>query len=314
MATGSLQLPVVQKTIGRLSSILRGDEGQSVKEDAILSHLKALETDSRFNIDPEFPSDGNWFNTGGKPLSFSSGQLEGNLVLLDFFTYCCINCLHLLPDLAKLESKFSLNEGLLVVGVHSAKFPNEKGDSNILNAILRYDIHHPVLNDSNIVLWEKLGISCWPTVVLIGPGNKLIYYIIGEGHYMEMELFVSTALRYYKSSGVLRGVSVGVALEKDKVEESVLRYPGKVVSFKRGGVGGGVPELLCISDSSNHRVLVVDAATGLVKQVYGVGSPGSKDGRGKEVEFNCPQGLVICDECIYVADTENHLIRKVIFN
>lgn len=313
MAAGVLQVPFLQKTIGGLSSVLRGDETLEIKEEAICSHLKLIEDDSRFVIDPEFPSNLSWFNTNGVPLSFSSGQLEGNLILLDFFTYCCINCLHLLPDLARLEEKYGLKEGLLVVGVHSAKFLNEKGEANILNAILRYDIHHPVLNDANIQLWERLGISCWPTLVLIGPGNKLLYYIIGEGHYLELETMVGTALRYYKSRGILRGVSVGVVLEKEKKVESILNFPGKVVAFERGVAVGGAKELfLAVSDSSNHRVLLVDATTGLVKQVYGSGSAGCKDGRGEGAEFNSPQGIVFCSESLYVADTENHLIRKVI--
>lgn len=92
---------------------------------------------------------------------------------MDFFTYCCINCLHILPDLEALEQKFLIQDGVAVVGVHSAKFKNEKVSSNILSAILRYNIHHPVVNDCQAVLWKVLQIACWPTLVIVGPNGKI---------------------------------------------------------------------------------------------------------------------------------------------
>ncbi|MGL5192507.1 MAG: thioredoxin-like domain-containing protein, partial [Chroococcales cyanobacterium] len=91
---------------------------------------------------PEFPSHQLWLNCD-RPLSL--GQLKGRIVLLDFWTYCCINCLHILPDLKYLEQKY--HEHLTVIGVHSAKFENEKEIENIRQAILRYDIEHPVIVD-----------------------------------------------------------------------------------------------------------------------------------------------------------------------
>src|SRR5262245_3903224 len=98
---------------------------------------------------PEFPQDVKWFNTA-KPLT--KADLKGKFVLLDFWTYCCINCMHILPELKKLEQQFPKN--LIVIGVHSAKFETEKEVDNIREAILRYEIAHPVINDSDHAVWN----------------------------------------------------------------------------------------------------------------------------------------------------------------
>ena len=98
---------------------------------------------------PEFPTGLDWLNTS-TPLRLK--DLQGKFVLLDFWTFCCINCMHILPDLHRLETKYS--QELVVIGVHSAKFKNEKDTSQIRSAILRYEIHHPVVNDSSFEVWQ----------------------------------------------------------------------------------------------------------------------------------------------------------------
>src|SRR5947208_3302536 len=99
----------------------------------------------------------------------------GNLVILDFWTLCCINCIHTLPDLARLEKKYP--NQLVVIGVHSAKFDNEKNSDSIRKAILRYEISHPVVNDANMKIWQAYGVNSWPTLYLIDPEG----YIVGRG-------------------------------------------------------------------------------------------------------------------------------------
>ena len=103
---------------------------------------------------PELPQNSFWFNTD-KPLSLK--QLKGRIVILDFWTYCCINCLHILPNLKYLEQKYK--DSLTVIGVHSAKFDNEKETENIHQAILRYDIEHPVVVDNNFRLWQEYAVG-----------------------------------------------------------------------------------------------------------------------------------------------------------
>ena len=125
---------------------------------------------------PSFPQELEWLNIDGK---LQITDLRGKVVLLDFWTYCCINCMHIIPDLKKLEAKYP-NE-LVVIGVHSAKFAAEKETENIRQAVLRYGIEHPVVNDHKFQIWTKYGARAWPTVILINPIGDIVGYMSGEG-------------------------------------------------------------------------------------------------------------------------------------
>ena len=87
--------------------------------------------------------------------------------------------MHILPDLHELEKKYPVAEGVVIIGVHSAKFPNEKDTDNITSAVRRYGIEHAVVNDTKAALWHQLGIQCWPTIVILGPDGKLLTQFIG---------------------------------------------------------------------------------------------------------------------------------------
>ena len=135
---------------------------------------------------PELDGGVAWLNTAG-PLSLKK-DLKGKVVLLDFWTLCCINCIHILPDLAKLEKKYA-NE-LVVIGVHSPKFENEKDTESIRKAILRYQIEHPVVNDADHKIWDRYEVDAWPTLVLIDPEGNLVGYTSGEGNYELLDTVV----------------------------------------------------------------------------------------------------------------------------
>ncbi|XP_060951294.1 NHL repeat-containing protein 2 [Limanda limanda] len=270
------------------------------KEELVLKYLRKLDERQDLKI-PDFQTGLEWLNTEG-PLSLT-GDLAGKVVLLDFFTYCCINCMHILPDLHQLEKKHSVEDGLVIVGVHSAKFPNEKVFDNVRSAVLRYDICHPVVNDSEASLWHELEVSCWPTLVLIGPHGNLLFSLVGEGHRDRLMLFTDCALRYYREEGFLKNHKVGIKLYRDSLPPSILSFPGKVAvdnSKKR----------LAIADTGHHRILVV-SSTGQLSHVIGGPESGRQDGDLSEASFNSPQGVAIRGETVYVADTENHLIRKI---
>ena len=252
-ASAPLENKYVKTKIANLNAAILTSEDGAERQAEIEKHIKAVENDPVFQIDPEFPPGLEWFNSGA--LSFER-ELRGKIVVLDFFTYCCINCMHVLPDLTKLEQRYSDREGVVVIGVHSAKFLNEKLSHNIRSAVSRYGITHPVANDRDIVLWERLGVVCWPTLVIIGPDRQLLYYIIGEGHGAELMAFVDVAVQYYRSSGRLSRDPVGISLEGSPAGTSLLRYPGKVCLD-----GGG--ETLFVADTSNNRILAVARATGM---------------------------------------------------
>ena len=312
MATSAAAIPPLERRyvktkISLVSAAIQTAGDEASRKEEILAHVKSAEVDEQFRLGgvAEFPGGLTWFNSG--PLTLE-GDLRGKLVVLDFFTYCCVNCMHILPDLAKLERAHSVEDGLVIVGVHSAKFLNEKVSENIENAVRRHEIHHPVVNDADIVLWNTLGVTCWPTLVILSPTGQLLHYITGEGHGEELQLFVDTAMEYYRGAGRLSGAALptpGSVGEREGVGEScVLKYPGKVWCGREEG-------RLYVSDTGHHRVVVLECETGAVRSVYGSGEPGLRDGDSGEAQFRSPQGLVGDGDSLYVADTENHVIRKV---
>jgi len=123
------------------------------------------------------PTDLVWLNTA-KPLRLE--ELRGKFVLLDFWTYCCINCMHVIPELKRLEKGYPTE--LVVIGVHSAKFSNERLTDNIRQAILRYEIGHPVVNDKEMQIWRSYAVRSWPTLVLVDPEGYVIGAYSGEGN------------------------------------------------------------------------------------------------------------------------------------
>uniref|UniRef100_A0A8D0GJT7 NHL repeat-containing protein 2 n=1 Tax=Sphenodon punctatus TaxID=8508 RepID=A0A8D0GJT7_SPHPU len=271
------------------------------KENLVYQHVQKLDGWERDLTVPEFGADLEWLNTEASLSLYK--DLCGKVVVLDFFTYCCINCIHLLPDLHALEHKYSDKDGLVVVGVHSAKFPNEKVLDNIKSAVLRYNITHPVVNDADATLWHELEVSCWPTLVFLGPRGNMLFTVVGEGHKENLFLFSSIALKYYKERGQIKDNKIAIKLYRDSLPSSPLLFPGKVtVDNSR--------DRLVIADTGHHRILVV-RKNGQILHIIGGPNSGRKDGIFSEALFSAPQGVAIKKSIIYVADTENHQIRKI---
>jgi len=247
---------------------------------------------------PEFPAESEWLNVGG-PLR--NRDLRGKFVLLDFWTYCCINCMHVLPELKKLERAYP-NE-LVVIGIHSAKFEAEKGKKNIEEAILRYEIEHPVVNDSDHEIWQMYGVNSWPTVLLIDPEGNAIWGKPGEVKFREVDVLLETGIPYYRQQGLLDSTSIRFDLLAHRQENTPLRFPGKVLADTNS-------DRLFIADS-NHNRIVVTTRNGRLLETIGSGAIGRANGGFRTATFDHPQGLVLIDESLYVADTENHLLRKI---
>ncbi len=240
-----------------------------------------------------------WLNTSDE---ITLADLRGKIILLDFWTYCCINCMHILPDLAYLEKKFP-NE-LAVIGIHSAKFYNERDTENIRRAILRYEIKHPVINDSALKIWGKYGIDTWPTLIMIDPEGKVCLALRGEGNRKTLEAAIVRLISYHKAKGTLDQTPLHFNLESGKkAPPTPLRFPGKVLADK-------TTNRLFISDSNHNRIVVADLA-GKVLDVIGSGAIGRKDGSFAEAQFDHPQGMDLQGDLLYVADTENHCIRTI---
>jgi thiol-disulfide isomerase/thioredoxin len=248
---------------------------------------------------PDFPAGMEWLNTE-RPISLR--DLRGKIVLLDFWTYCCINCMHIIPDLKKLEAKYA--NQLVVIGVHSAKFTTEKGTDNIRQAILRYEIEHPVVNDRYLDLFlNQYAVNSWPSLVLINPKGKIVGQQSGEGIYDLFDRIIGEMATYFRGKGELNEKPISYRLEKSLAPPSLLSFPGKVLADEKGN-------RLFISDS-NHNRIIVTSLDGMVLDVIGDGAIGNRNGSFAEAEFNHPQGVAIDGETLYVCDTENHLIRRV---
>ena len=142
----------------------------------------------------EFPPNHVWFNSA--PISMHR-DLRGKIVLLDFWTYCCINCLHVIPDLEFLQNKFKGENSIVFMGSHSAKFVNEKGPDKVRDAILKYDIKHPVINDDKMIVWKNFERRSWPGLVVLSPELIPILILSGEGHRQVLDIFLSVAYDFY---------------------------------------------------------------------------------------------------------------------
>jgi DNA-binding beta-propeller fold protein YncE len=247
---------------------------------------------------PELNGGKDWLNTD-KPLSISG--LKGKVILLDFWTYGCVNCIHIIPDLKKLEEKYA--DQLVVIGVHSAKFDNEKNTENIRQIILRYGIEHPVVNDADFKIWDAYAVRAWPTQVLIDPQGYAIGVVSGEGNYEIIDKTIGETAAEFRKKGLLDETSREFALERAMVGDLPLAFPGKVLADAKS-------KRLFIADSNHNRIVVTDFE-GKLLETIGSGESSKKDGSFAESGFSKPQGMAFDGENLYVADTENHLIRRV---
>src|SRR5947207_4762780 len=247
---------------------------------------------------PELNGGRSWLNTD-KPLSLA--KLKGKVVLLDFWTYGCINCMHIIPDLKKLEQKYP-NE-LVVIGVHSAKFENEKETENIRRIVLRYEIEHPIVNDADFAIWKAYAVDAWPTRYLIDPAGYILGRLSGEGGYDALDKIIGDTIADFRKRGELNEAPLKLVLERAKVGDLPLAFPGKVLADAKS-------DRLFIADSDHNR-LVIAKLDGTLVDVIGTGAHSMASGPYTDASFSRPQGMALDGDKLYVADTENHLIRQI---
>ncbi len=272
-------------------------KGQSLISDSRKGFEMPVQERARVRA-PELSGGRGWLNTD-KPLSLAA--LKGKVVLLDFWTYGCINCMHIIPDLKKLEKKYP-NE-LVVIGVHSAKFENEKDTENIRRIVLRYEIEHPIVNDADFNIWRSYAVNAWPTRYLIDPAGYIIGKLSGEGGYEALDKAIADSIAEFRKRGELNEAPLKIVLERVKVGDLPLAFPGKILADQTS-------ERLFIADSDHNRI-VIAKLDGTLIQTIGNGVHGARDGSIDQATFFRPQGMALSGDMLYVADTENHLIRQI---
>ena len=241
---------------------------------------------------PELVSKFGWLNA---EKAYSLKDFRGKFVLLDFWTYGCINCQHILPDLERLEAEYP--ENLVVIGVHSAKFDAEKSDEAIRKAIQKFGIKHPVINDADFSLWRQYAINAWPTIVLIDPDGKVIGQRAGEGVYELVKPNLDTRLPDFADR--LNKEIISFRLEEK--EKSLLYFPSKILAQN---------EFVFLADSGHNCILKLDHS-GKILETIGSGNVGFTNGSFAEATFFEPHGMALAGNILYVADTKNNAVRKI---
>lgn len=248
---------------------------------------------------PELSGGTHWINTG-KPLTIK--DLKGKIVILDFWTLCCINCMHIMKELTELEEKYK-NE-VVVIGVHSPKFENEKNNETLRKAVLRYELKHPVVNDADKKIWTAYNANWWPTIAIIDPEGKVVAGSAGEPSvdFKGIEKVVDTLVLKHRKSKTLDDTPLRFDTAKFRDgPDTPLYFPGKVVADGKG-------KRLFIADSTHHRIVVTDL-DGKKIAIVGTGHPGKADGAFNRAQFDDPQGMAVDGDTVYVADRQNNCIR-----
>lgn len=250
---------------------------------------------------PELSGRG-WFNTQHE---LQLSDLRGKIVLLDFWTFCCINCLHVLDALRPLEDKYA--DLLVVIGVHSPKFDHERDKDALAAAIARYGVEHPVLDDPDLKMWDAYAARAWPTLTVIDPEGYVVASMAGEGHEEGLDQLIGSLVETHRDRGTLR--MDGGLVAPPPEHDGPLSFPGKAVELANGN--------LLVSDSAHHQLVELDSDAETVVARIGSGTRGHADGDADTAQLNEPQGLCLLpDEVarqvgydILIADTVNHLLR-----
>lgn len=242
---------------------------------------------------PELIGKGGWLNTGDTELSLA--ELRGKIVILDFWTFCCVNCLHVLDELRELEEAH--RDTVVIIGVHSPKFVHEAEHQAVVDAVERYEVHHPVLDDPELATWKQYAVRAWPTLVVIDPEGYVVAQHAGEGHAHALAKLVGELEAAHEAKGTLRrGDGPYVAPEPVATD---LRFPGKAVLLPSGN--------FLVSDSTRHQLVELEADGETVVRRVGTGERGFTD---SPPSFSEPQGLALLpDGTVIVADTVNHALR-----
>jgi thiol-disulfide isomerase/thioredoxin len=241
-----------------------------------------------------------WLNTDP---ALSLADLRGRFVLLDFWTFCCVNCLHVLDELRPLEERYGGE--LVVVGVHSPKFVHEADPVALKAAVERYEVAHPVLDDPDLETWQAYTARAWPTLVLVDPEGYVVAQYAGEGHGHAIDALVAELRKEHLTRGTLQPGDSPYVPPTPQPRD--LRFPAKAIGLSDGG--------FLVADAGHHQLVELAEDGESVVRRIGSGTRGRAD--GVIASFNEPNGLTelpadVAAQVGYdvvVADTVNHLLR-----
>ncbi|MET7377879.1 NHL domain-containing thioredoxin family protein [Streptomyces sp. NPDC005526] len=257
---------------------------------------------------PELTGRGGWLNTGGR--QYTLADLRGRIVVLDFWTFCCVNCLHVLDELRELEEKH--RDTVVIIGVHSPKFAHEAEHRAVVDAVERYGVEHPVLDDPELATWKQYAVRAWPTLVVIDPEGYVVAQHAGEGHAHAIERLVEELEAEHAAKGTLRrgwgylpcsSSNGGGPYVAPEPEPTTLRFPGRALLLPSGN--------FLVSDTTRHQLVELEPDGETVVRRIGQGGRGLTDGAPDRARFQEPQGLALLpDGTVVVADTVNHALRR----
>lgn len=244
-------------------------------------------------------------NSGGKDLSLA--DLRGKVILLDFWTFCCINCLHVLDELRPLEEKYA--QELVIIGVHSPKFEFERTVEAVDQAVERYQVEHLVLDDPDLITWQAYTARAWPTLAVIDPEGYLVATLSGEGHGAGLGEIIEGLIEEHSAKGTLH--SGDGPYVPPPAPETELFYPGKVTALPSGN--------LLVADSGHHSLVEYDPSGQDIIRRIGTGARGADDGDFAQASFSEPGGITVLPDDVaakagyhlVVADTVNHTLRGI---
>jgi thiol-disulfide isomerase/thioredoxin/DNA-binding beta-propeller fold protein YncE len=268
---------------------------------ATLVVTMATDTQStQAGIAPEIARPGlEWFNVSA-PIPIA--KLRGRLVILDFWTEGCINCIHIIATLRRLEERYP--DQVVVIGVHSPKFAHEKDASSVKDAIRRYEIKHPIIHDPKMTIWAAYGVHAWPTLAIVGPAGNLLGLVPGEPDPDKLIGAIGDLLAKYSSAGSLKPARL--VLQPLPEPKQRFLYPGKLKALP----STGAEKRWVLADGGHNQIVLLDDQ-GQELRRFGSGEIGLLDGPAAKARFNHPQGLTGSTDHIFVADTDNHAIRQI---
>ncbi len=251
----TLQLQLLNK-FPALGTAVNGFENSSLVKnqlDQLKGEKSTQSTDTGlFNVNqsaPDFVGIDKWLNTN-KPITIAS--LKGKVVLVDFWTYTCINCIRTLPHVTSWYDKYN-KDGFVVIGVHTPEFQFEHDTNNVLNAIKMYNIHYPVAQDNEYATWNNYNNEYWPAEYLIDANGTIRRTEFGEGKYDQMEMTIRSLLQEAgkKVTGSLDTI-VDQTPQSQMSPETYLGSKRMQYYFPSGSLGNGT-KVFSLSDKVNQN-------------------------------------------------------------